>query len=109
MGLASGQTFIKEQTMTLGEISEPLGKRGFVTREKWCREYDNPEVVGTTKCVLHFGMDNVAWLCLRENDLIQRQSNYGRHASMTSGPWTGSSFRSSGMGHKMTSFRLNDS
>jgi hypothetical protein len=59
--------------MTLGEISEHLGKRGFVTRVKWCREYDNPEVVGTAKCVLVFGMDNVGWLCLRENDLIHRQ------------------------------------
>lgn len=59
--------------MTLGEISEHLGKRGFVTREKWCHEYDKPEVIGRAKCVLVFGMDNAAWLCLRENDLIQRQ------------------------------------
>lgn len=53
--------------MRIGDIADHLGKRGFVTREKWCPELTKPS------SVLVFGMDNVAWLCMRGNDLIERQ------------------------------------
>jgi len=58
--------------MKLGDVIDHLSKRGFVTREKWCREYDSEEI-GVAKCVLVLGMDNAACLQLRENDLIKRQ------------------------------------
>lgn len=56
--------------MKIGEVADHLGKRGFVTREKWCPELAKPS------CVLVFGMDNAAWLCMRGNDLVGRRKEF---------------------------------
>lgn len=48
--------------MKFGEIVDHLVNRGFVTRIKWCREFENPEALGMPKTVIVFGMDNVGWM-----------------------------------------------
>jgi hypothetical protein len=56
--------------MKIGEVADHLGKRGFVTREKWCPEPTKPS------SVLVFGMDNLAWICMRANDLVERRKEF---------------------------------
>jgi hypothetical protein len=54
--------------MTIGEIADHLGARGFATRKTW---YLN----GKLSSILVFGIDNLAWICHEENELNKRRKD----------------------------------